>query len=142
MSNKQSVLFCSERIIQCKSGYFCENFIFVNSDWRHICHVENLSLEHEIGPRHGKTCLLRFANNKCADQPVHPPSLISAYVVHFLKSIISKLATCEIKKFISGRGSDISSATVVPLKSDSEVIYICYWRHVCQVDNSRLEYDI
>ena len=70
-----------------------------------------------------------------------PPSLISTFVIRFLESIISKLATGEIKMFISGRGSDISSTTVVPLKSDSEVIYICYLLF-CQVDNSRLEYDI
>ena len=32
-------------------------------------------------------CLISYANNKGADQPVHPHSLISAFVVHCLDSI-------------------------------------------------------
>ena len=38
----------------------------------------------------------RFANNKGADQPAHVCSLISAYVIRLLVSIISRLATSEI----------------------------------------------
>ena len=34
---------------------------------------------------------LFYANNKGADQPVHPHSLISTFVIRFLESIISKL---------------------------------------------------
>ena len=51
------------------------------------------------GPRREKTCLQRFANNKGADQPVHPHSLISALVIRCLETIISKLATSEIAIF-------------------------------------------
>ena len=51
------------------------------------------------GPRCEKTCLRWFANNKGADQPAHPRSLISASVIRFLKSIISRLATSEISIF-------------------------------------------
>ena len=40
-----------------------------------------------------------FANNTGADQPVHPRSLISAFVNRFLESIISRLATSEISNF-------------------------------------------
>ena len=44
--------------------------------------------------------LLRgVANNTGADQPAHPRSLISAFVIRFLESIICKLATGEIKIF-------------------------------------------
>ena len=39
---------------------------------------------------------LGFVNNKGADQPAHPRRLISASVIHFLDSIISKLATGEV----------------------------------------------
>ena len=42
-----------------------------------------------FGPGHAKTCLIPYANNKGADQPVHPRSLISAFVVRSLDSIIS-----------------------------------------------------
>ena len=38
-------------------------------------------------------------NNTGADQPAHPRSLISAFMICFLESIISKLATCEISIF-------------------------------------------
>ena len=34
------------------------------------------------GPGHAKTCLKPYANNKGADQPAHPRSLISTFVVH------------------------------------------------------------
>ena len=40
-----------------------------------------------------------FANNKGADQPVHPCRPISAFVIRVLESIISKLATGEISVF-------------------------------------------
>ena len=40
-----------------------------------------------------------FANNKGADQPAHPHSLISAFVIRLLESIITKLATNEISIF-------------------------------------------
>ena len=35
------------------------------------------------GPRREKTCLRGFANNTGTDQPVHPRSLISAFVIRF-----------------------------------------------------------
>ena len=50
-------------------------------------------------PRREKTCLWRFANNIGADQPAHSCSLISAFVIRFLESIICKLATGEILIF-------------------------------------------
>ena len=43
-------------------------------------------------------CLMSHANNKGADQPVHPRSLISAFVVHCLDSIISLVSIAEISR--------------------------------------------
>ena len=40
-----------------------------------------------------------FAKNKGADQPEHPRILISTFVICFLESNISKLATDEISIF-------------------------------------------
>ena len=37
------------------------------------------------------------ANNKAANQPAHPRSLISAFVFHSLESIVAKLATQELQ---------------------------------------------
>ena len=55
-------------------------------------------------PRREKTFPLGYANNKGADQPAHPHSLISSFVFHLLESIISRLATSEISifKLVSG----------------------------------------
>ena len=50
-------------------------------------------------PQHKKTCLRRFVKNKSADQPVHQHSLISAFIIRLLESIISSLATSEISIF-------------------------------------------
>ena len=44
-------------------------------------------------PRREKTGLRAFANNTGADQPAHPRSLISAFVIRDLDSSICKLAT-------------------------------------------------
>ena len=52
-----------------------------------------------FGPRREKTCLRGIANNTVADQPAHPRSLISAFVIRVLESIICKLATGEISIF-------------------------------------------
>ena len=51
------------------------------------------------GPRRGKTCRRGVANNTGADQPAHPRSLISAFVIRFLESIISRLAPSKISNF-------------------------------------------
>ena len=47
---------------------------------------------------HEKMCLMSYANNKGADQPVHPCSLISAFVVRCLDSIISLDSVAEISR--------------------------------------------
>ena len=52
-----------------------------------------------IGPQREKTCLRGFANNTGADQPAHPRSLISAFVIRFLDNTICKLPTGEISIF-------------------------------------------
>ena len=57
-----------------------------------------------IGPRREKTCLLRVANNKGADQPAHmrsliSGSLISAFVIRLVVRIISRLASSEMSTF-------------------------------------------
>ena len=51
------------------------------------------------GPRREKTCLRGFANNKVADKPVYPRSLISAFLIRLSECRISKLATGEISFF-------------------------------------------
>ena len=51
------------------------------------------------GPRREETCHRGFENNTGVDQPAHPRSLISAFDIRFLESIISRLAMSEISIF-------------------------------------------
>ena len=43
-----------------------------------------------------KTCLMSYANNKGADQPAHPRSLISAFVVRCLDSVMSLVSVTKV----------------------------------------------
>ena len=43
--------------------------------------------------------ILLYTSNKGADLPVHPCSLVSIFVIHFLESITNPLATYKISKF-------------------------------------------
>ena len=56
-----------------------------------------MKIEYE--PRCEQTYLLGFVNNTGADQPSHLYSLISAFVIPLLESIISRLAMSEISIF-------------------------------------------
>ena len=53
---------------------------------------------HKNEPSHEKMCLMSYANNKGADQPAHPHSLISAFVLRCLDSIISLDSIAEISR--------------------------------------------
>ena len=46
-------------------------------------------------------CFMSYANNKGADQPAHPRSLISAFVVRWLDSIISLDSIAENFKILA-----------------------------------------
>ena len=50
------------------------------------------------GPQCKKTCFPVFGDNKGADQPLHPLSLIRTFVIRLLESIILKLAPSEISQ--------------------------------------------
>ena len=51
-----------------------------------------------IGPGHSKMCLIPYANNKGADQPAHPRSLIITFVVRCLDSIMPLVSISEISR--------------------------------------------
>ena len=50
------------------------------------------------GPGHEQNLFMPYANNKGTDQPAHPRSLISTFVVCFLDSAIPVLAKPEISR--------------------------------------------
>ena len=51
-------------------------------------------------PGHEKTCCMSYANNKDADQPVHPRSMISAFVVRCLESVMSLVSVTKISSLM------------------------------------------
>ena len=51
-------------------------------------------------PDNEKTCLMSYANNKDADQPAHPRSLISAFVVRCLDSVMSLVSVTKISSLM------------------------------------------
>ena len=63
----------------------------------YACHKLSQILE----PRHEKSCLMLYANNKGTDQPAHPGSLIKAFVACCLDSIVSILASAKHFKNLS-----------------------------------------
>ena len=71
--------------------------LFYHSHREMTFHALVLIIVFIIGPQREKTCLRGFANNTGADQPAHPRSLICAFVICYLESIICKLATGEIR---------------------------------------------
>ena len=62
--------------------------------------IGRLTIIHHIihEPGHEKMCLMSYANNNGADQPAHPRSLISAFIVRCLDSIISLDSVAEISR--------------------------------------------
>ena len=56
--------------------------------------------QFENEPGQEKMCLMSYANNKGADQPAHPHSLISAFVVRCLDSVMSLVSATKISSFM------------------------------------------
>ena len=51
-------------------------------------------------PGHEKMCFMSYANNEGADQPAHPCSLISTFVVHCLDSVMSLVSVIIISSLM------------------------------------------
>ena len=70
-------------------------------EYKHLRVLWFSSLIHLLNvnePSHEKMCLVSTANNKGADQPAHSRSLISAFVVHCIDSLISLGSIAEISR--------------------------------------------
>ena len=77
------------------------------------------------GPWREKTCLWGFANNTGSDQPVHPLSLTSAFVIHkvLLASIIPRL---DLSKISVAEQAGLSLALSETLKTGFNILIIDY----------------
>ena len=53
-----------------------------------------------FAPGHEKMCLMSYAKKKGADQPSNPRSLISAFVVRYLDSVMSLVSVTKISNLM------------------------------------------
>ena len=84
-------------LVKTNLGLLCTCKHMLEETFLNIAACLHLSLcGLHIWPRREKTCLRGVANNKSTDQPVHPRSLISAFVIRLLEGIISRLAANKI----------------------------------------------
>ena len=61
-----------------------------------------------------------YASNKGKDQPVHPRSLISTFVVHCLDSIISLVSISEISSLLDSFGGCIGRSESYLVKNPED----------------------
>ena len=81
----------------CKvNGTACHRIVFAEDMSTAVSEVLRSHIFYE--PCLEKICFTPYANNKRADQPEHPRSLISAFVVRWLDSIMSILAKSIISR--------------------------------------------
>ena len=65
-------------------------------------------------------CLMSFANNKGADQPAHPRSLISAFVVRCRDSVMSLVSISEISSLMLASVSEQASLSLTWLETPED----------------------
>ena len=73
--------------------------IKITAKHEHVTSLENTNHVIHIWALMRENMSLVFASNKGTDQPAHRCSLMSTFVIHLIKSTISKLAAREISIF-------------------------------------------
>ena len=87
-----------------KSTYHIGEQQRLRETWTSVQSQQSLAVHiHNIiwAAKSDKICFMPYANNKGTDQPVHPRSLISAFVVRCLGSIIPPVSIYEILRLAS-----------------------------------------
>ena len=94
---------------------------------------------HLYEPGHKKTCLMSYANNKGADQPAHPRSLISAFVVRCLDSVMSLVSVTKISSLMLASVAEQASLSLTWSETPEDtfshdeahiVLPLVYWQIV------------
>ena len=102
INSDQIVLYAICHFSKSKCGLFthrfCQSFKHTERYLVYFC-IIGAAFVFSFAPRREKTYLQGFVNNTVADQPAHPRSLIIAFVVRFVESIICKLAKGKISFF-------------------------------------------
>ena len=86
---------CATRIMQNALRFFFVCFFHSYN----LNETKNINIQFLSGPDHAKMCLMAYANNKGADQPAHPRSLISTFIVRCLDSMTCILAISKVSRF-------------------------------------------
>ena len=76
---------------------------------------------YELG--HEKTCLMSSANNKGADQPVHPRSLISAFAVHCIDGVMPLVFVTKISSLILASAAEQASLSLIWLETPKDMFF-------------------
>ena len=84
-------------------------------------------------PGHEKMCLMAYANNKGADQPAHPRSLISVFVVCCLDSVMSLISVTKISSLMLASVAEQASLSLtwskLPKTHFLMAWLIWFWQH-------------
>ena len=78
---------------------------------------------------HEKTYLMPYANNKGADQPVHPYSLISAFIVRCLDSIIHILDKSEISRLQLVSVAEQAGLSLTSLHTSEDSFFVTWLKY-------------
>ena len=77
----------------------CSNIYSISTCGFQLCFITNkqyLCKQETKEPGHEETCLMLYANNKGVDQPAHPRSLMSVFIVRCLDSVTSLVSVTKI----------------------------------------------
>ena len=75
-------------------------------------------------PGQEKTCLMSYANNKGTDQPAHPRSLISAFVVRCLDSVMSLVSVTKISSIMLASVAEQASSSLTWLETPEDRFFL------------------
>ena len=92
--------------------------------YKHVCIQAN-------EPGHEKMCLMSYANNKGADQPTHPRSLISAFVVRCLDSIMSLVSVTKISSLLLASVAEQDSLSLTGRKLQKTRFLVTRLKYKC-----------
>ena len=95
-------------------------------------------------PSHEKTCLMSYANNKGVDQPTHPRSLISAFVVRCLDSVMSLVSVTKIASLMLASVTEQASLSLTwsetpedTFSQDEAQIDLHLWKQIEKEKNKK-----
>ena len=71
-------------------------------------------------------CLMPYANNKGTDQPAHPRSLISTFVVRCLNSVMSLVSVTKISSLLLASVAEQASLSLTWLETP-KTCFLVMW---------------